>query len=820
MKQRRFRLSGGMLTGMVVLGLLLAGPVDGAVRPAQGQVPSSSITSRGSLARYIVTLRGLAPAAVVRGGSRAANNPAAAAAARNTEQARVSRVDRSISSVAGRYGITPGTRYHYALQGFAASLSDGQVSALRADPQVLSVSAVRPVYPAGGETVPDGVTRVGADPATAPALLSNVNVAVLDTGIRSVPSDPELNVSPTGIDCSKDARTGKTGHKAWADVDAAEGHGTHVSGTIGAKDTGSGIVGVAPGVRLFAVRIFSEQGGGVAGDTETVACGVDWVASTRMADPPPGSRPIDVANMSIQGPRSNGDDASCPAPAAGGDPEHVAICGASALGVTFVVAAGNSSRNADNTVPAAYDSVITVSALSDYDGKPGALDVGHGCSGDPDNSFASYSNYGAAVDLIAPGTCILSLSTTSGHTHTMSGTSMATPHVTGAAARYVALLLAGTLTRDDINAQMIRDGLRATANLDWTTASDPDGSPDRLIDVAALEASAQSVNAWAFPALVKSGAPDNPGDTVDSTISVELQRVGLYTGDVTIAADAGAATGIEFTQPPAALSGLGAASVSTTLQVHVKPAAADGDYPITIRATWGTSPTHETDATVTLRVDRHPPTIGTFSATLLDNVQLGNAQPVKLSWSGNDPGGTVVRYEIQRQISSSGWTSFSVSPANGTSSIRLVALKADYAFRVRAVDAVGNVSDWKVLNVRVGQRDSGNASIAYSSGNSWTTRQNHHASGGSFRLSRTPGAFAALGFNGRGVAWVASTGPGRGTAKVSIDGIVVATLDLGAAEPTFERVVWASGVLSPGHHTVLIKVVSGRVDLDAILLLK
>ena len=147
--------------------------------------------------------------------------------------------------------------------------------------------------------------------------------------------------------------------------------------------------------------------------------------------------------------------------------------------------------------------------------------------------------------------------------------------------------------------------------------------------------------------------------------------------------------------------------VSTTLDVTVGATAADGDSTITIHAEGAVNP-----ATVTLHVDRHRPTIDSFGAAFVGAVRLGDAQPVRLSWSGSDVGGPIVRYEIQRQVgSSSTWTRFSISPQTATSAVRLIARKTDYAFRVRAVDTAGNVGDWSVLHLRVGIRDSSSSGI-------------------------------------------------------------------------------------------------------------
>ncbi len=115
---------------------------------------------------------------------------------------------------------------------------------------------------------------------------------------------------------------------------------------------------------------------------------------------------------------------------------HAAICKAVAAGITFVVAAGNDSADAATFTPAAYDEVITVSALADFNGLPGG-GAASTCRTDVDDTFASFSNYGSDVDIIAPGVCIYSTSKLGGY-DTMSGTSMASPHVAGGAALYTA----------------------------------------------------------------------------------------------------------------------------------------------------------------------------------------------------------------------------------------------------------------------------------------------------------------------------------------------------------------------------------------------
>jgi subtilisin len=260
------------------------------------------------------------------------------------------------------------------------------------------------------QVIPTGISRIGATQNPQAGILGDggaidVDVAVLDTGIAP---HPDLTIAG-GQDC---AFAGTT-------IDG-DGHGTHVSGTIGALDNGIGVVGVAPGARLYAVKVLDDLG---SGDDSTVICGLDWVVAH--ADT------IDVVNMSLGGPTFG--ETSCDP----SDPLHLAVCNVVAAGIPVIVAAGNETDDARFYAPASYDEVITVSALTDFNGLPGG-GASPNCADDvDDDTFADYSNFGSDVDIMAPGSCILSTVPGDG-LDTFSGTSMATPHVTGAAALYLA----------------------------------------------------------------------------------------------------------------------------------------------------------------------------------------------------------------------------------------------------------------------------------------------------------------------------------------------------------------------------------------------
>ena len=182
-------------------------------------------------------------------------------------------------------------------------------------------------------------------------------------------------------------------------------------------DNSIGVVGVAPGARLWAVKVLDANGNGW---WSSVICGLDWVYANRST--------IDVVNLSLGG---NGSDTTCSDPA---DPLHGAICRVVSAGIPVVVAAGNAGKDAATTVPATYDEVIAVSAFADTDGAPGGR--GPWQCGYGDDWFATFSNFGADVDIAAPGVCIRSTSLGSWYAE-LSGTSMATPHVTGAVALHL-----------------------------------------------------------------------------------------------------------------------------------------------------------------------------------------------------------------------------------------------------------------------------------------------------------------------------------------------------------------------------------------------
>jgi len=145
--------------------------------------------------------------------------------------------------------------------------------------------------------------------------------------------------------------------------------------------------------------------------------------------------------------------------------------------VTYAVAAGNSAMDANTFVPATYSQVITVSALADFNGQPGG-GAAATCRADEDDTFANFSNFGADIDLIAPGVCILSTYLSGSYT-TFSGTSMASPHVAGAAALYKS-------NNPGATPAQVKTALQTAGNLNWNDADDPDPTKERLLNVDAI----------------------------------------------------------------------------------------------------------------------------------------------------------------------------------------------------------------------------------------------------------------------------------------------------------------------------------------------
>ena len=285
----------------------------------------------------------------------------------------------SVMALERRHGFRADHVYSATVRGFAARLSARQIDELEQNPDVAMVEPDGTMS-AVAQTVPWGVARIdGGQPVN----LGNVNVYIIDTGIDTRHAD--LNV---------------VGHVRFGSGPNADchGHGTHVAGTVAARNNTIDVLGVAAGAKLTGVKVL---GCGGSGATSDVIKGVDWVTQNAVTPA--------IANMSLGGGVSTALDN--------------AVKASADSGVFYSVAAGNSGTDACTSSPAragTHNGVMTTAAT------------------DSNDNEASWSNYGSCVDIWAPGVSILS-TRLKGGTTTMSGTSMAAPHVGGAAAVFLAL---------------------------------------------------------------------------------------------------------------------------------------------------------------------------------------------------------------------------------------------------------------------------------------------------------------------------------------------------------------------------------------------
>jgi subtilisin len=431
-------------------------------------------------------------------------------------------------------------RYHTALNGFAADLSESAINELAADERVESIMPDFPVH-ASTQTTPTGIQRIQATSSSLAHIDGvdqrvDVDVAVLDTG-----SGPhaDLNIAG-GYNCTS-ANTG-----AYNDDN---GHGTHVAGTVGAIDNGSGVVGVAPGARIWSIKVLNAAG---TGSGSQIICGIDWVKQH--------AGTIEVANMSLGGAMTLADDHNCGY--TNGDSIHTAICGAVAAGVTFAVAAGNDGKDAAGFFPALYDEVITVSALVDTDGKSGGL--GQATDVGADDTLASFSNYGADVDVMAPGVWIYSTYLNSGFA-TMNGTSMAAPHVTGAAALYK--VAHPSATPAQVRAALISSG----SNANWS--GDKDSTKEPLINVATFAAAGGDPAAsMSVSSLMLSKTNLTSGYRLTATVSVKANGQNV----------AGALVTVKFTYPNGTTASASATTTSAGVATVQRSVTAKGAYTVEV----------------------------------------------------------------------------------------------------------------------------------------------------------------------------------------------------------------------------------------------
>jgi subtilisin family serine protease len=373
-------------------------------------------------------------------------------------------------AVAPAHGIVPDFIYRRAVNGFAGQVAPGRLAALAADPRVTRVVPDRAVSAIGkpssgggtnGQVTPAGVTRIGAAPGFLSFTGAGVGVAVVDTGVDYNHAD----LKPLGA-----ASFSAFGGSAQDN----NGHGTHVSGTIAARNNNLDVVGVASGATIYGVKVLDANG---SGSDAGVTAGLEWVAANAALVSPP----IRVVNMSLGRTGTINDNPI----------QHAAIQNLVANGITVVVAAGNdASLEVSEQVPSTYPEVIAVASTTAVAG----TNAYRGFSGVIGADTASYftsdgawnNTTGIGVSISAPGETQENISKAAfiqsvgilstklgGGTTSMSGTSMASPHTAGVAALICqqAQSLGQTWSPEQIRTKIRNGASNFAAPLDSPTSS-------------------------------------------------------------------------------------------------------------------------------------------------------------------------------------------------------------------------------------------------------------------------------------------------------------------------------------------------------------
>ena len=393
--------------------------------------------------------------------------------------------------------------YNNTIPGFAFKTVDQQKSdqilnILSLDPRVKYAEQDRIVVPFS-QVVPSGIQRIGVENVAIDPNIEqisiDVDIAIIDSGIDL--DHPDLNVfknvtsiipqiitSEDNTIRAKDINLNKIGlnvennlttfYPPFSQVSSSTGddncgHGTHVAGIAAAKDNAFGVIGIAPGAKLWAIKVldYDKNSGKCFGSISSVIAAIDYVTKN--------ANQIDVVNLSL-GCKCNStalDDA---------------ISKSISENVVYVTAAGNIHADASFFSPANHKEVLTVSAIADADGKCGSLgtpiwvDAGDFSGFSNDDTFASFSNYGSVVDIAAPGVKINS-TYLNGTYALMGGTSIASPHVTGMVALYKSIN--STLSPKEISEKLTNEGLYPNTVCDGYSSGyfdqDFDNSPEPLL---------------------------------------------------------------------------------------------------------------------------------------------------------------------------------------------------------------------------------------------------------------------------------------------------------------------------------------------------
>jgi hypothetical protein len=450
---------------------------------------------------------------------------------------------------------------------------------------------------------------------------------------------------------------------------------------VAAAYNGQGVVGMATNAQLIPVKVLDSTG---YGTDAQVICGLDYVAGLSQSQPGPY-----VVNMSL-GDSNRPGETTCASSAL-----HQAICNLTGDGVTVVAAAGNDGGDAASFVPASYDEVIAVSAFTDFDGQRSFggcqadfSDYGYEC----DDMLASFSDYGSVVDVTAPGVHVLSDSLDGGQ-QTLSGTSMAAPHVSGAAALVLganpslgpAQVKSVLQTSGECPDGSVANAPTCAGHGQWQvgglfgTTPDPDGIPEPLINAL------RAAQAAGTP-------PPPPVDTQPPSVSFTAPAANApLRGTVTVSANASdnvAVAHVDFYDGPTLIG-------SDTSSPFSVPWTTSGDGPHTLTATAFDTAGLSSSVTRAVNVDNTPPTVsltaptgGTVSGTIALTADSGDPAP--------GTGVASVQFLVDNNV-----VATDTSAPYSTSWNTATAANGAHAIAARAADGAGNLTTSAAATVTV-----------------------------------------------------------------------------------------------------------------------
>ena len=622
----------------------------------------------------------------------------------------------------------------------------------------------------------------------------DVVVGILDTGVDIAHKDLAKNIwtnpfETPGNGIDDDANGYVDDIHGWDffhddaslfDSEAADLHGTHVAGTIGAEGANAeGVVGVSWAVTMIPMKFIEGEG-----TTSDAVEALDYLTDLKTRH---------GLNVVASNNSWGGTDYSAALEDAinrGGDAQ-----------ILFVAAAGNDGLDLDEepSYPASnecvtrfdndqsrgYDCLISVAAITE------------------DGDIAGFSNFGSAsVDIGAPGQEIASTYPRNAYVY-FDGTSMAAPHVTGAIALLASCRSAST--SEFLRASVIDNGV-PTASLDGLTVTG-----DRL-SIGPMMADCDLGDPRAL-LTTQAGGTDTP---TAFWLWFSEPVSGLDLSDFTIGGTSSGWTIAELVAPtdPADQYGLNMSATSPpagtlTVTLHANSVTGVG----------GTGPAAPVSATTI--VDRAAPTTTAPAATISDVDGLaGSRIPVLLTWSGADSGSGVRSYNVQYSRNGGLWTTLA-GDWRFRDVLVDVAPSGTIRFRVQAVDFANHASGWATgptFRPRLVQE--GANAIDY--GGSWSTASKSAFSGGKVRHTSTGRRSATYTFTGRAVGLITTMAPNRGVVKVRLDGNLVAVVDMSWPQTLYRQVIWSKKFSSSKTHTVKVIVVGGqgRVDVDAFAILK